>query len=37
LARRQTVSYLDGLQGHRPAQPAAPEELEDRTKAMLPL
>ena len=28
--------YLDGLKGHQPAQPVAPEELEERARAALP-
>jgi isopentenyl diphosphate isomerase/L-lactate dehydrogenase-like FMN-dependent dehydrogenase len=29
--------YMGGLSGHKPAQPLAPEELEERARAVLPL
>ncbi len=34
--QRQMEIYLDGLKGHAPAQPVAPEELEERARAVLP-
>src|SRR4051812_40573185 len=34
--RRQMEIYLDGVQGRRPAQPLAPEELEASARAVLP-
>jgi lactate 2-monooxygenase len=34
--QRQMEIYLNGLQGHQPAQPVAPEELEERARAVLP-
>jgi isopentenyl diphosphate isomerase/L-lactate dehydrogenase-like FMN-dependent dehydrogenase len=34
--QRQMEIYLNGLKGHKPAQPVAPEELEERARAVLP-
>jgi lactate 2-monooxygenase len=34
--QRQMEIYLEGLAGHRPAQPLAPEELEQQARAVLP-
>jgi isopentenyl diphosphate isomerase/L-lactate dehydrogenase-like FMN-dependent dehydrogenase len=34
--QRQMEIYLDGLKGQRPAQPIAPEELEEQARAVLP-
>jgi isopentenyl diphosphate isomerase/L-lactate dehydrogenase-like FMN-dependent dehydrogenase len=34
--QRQLEIYLNGLNGHGPAQPVAPEELEERARAVLP-
>jgi isopentenyl diphosphate isomerase/L-lactate dehydrogenase-like FMN-dependent dehydrogenase len=34
--QRQMEIYLHGLEGRRPAQPVAPEELEERARAVLP-
>jgi isopentenyl diphosphate isomerase/L-lactate dehydrogenase-like FMN-dependent dehydrogenase/catechol 2,3-dioxygenase-like lactoylglutathione lyase family enzyme len=34
--QRQMEIYLNGLKGHKPDQPLAPEELEERARAVLP-
>src|SRR5579871_6317094 len=34
--QRQMEIYLNGLKGHKPDQPFAPEELEERARAVLP-
>lgn len=34
--QRQMEVYLAGVQGHAPAQPVAPEELEERARGVLP-
>jgi isopentenyl diphosphate isomerase/L-lactate dehydrogenase-like FMN-dependent dehydrogenase len=34
--QRQMEIYLSGTQGQKPAQPVAPEELEERARAVLP-
>jgi isopentenyl diphosphate isomerase/L-lactate dehydrogenase-like FMN-dependent dehydrogenase/catechol 2,3-dioxygenase-like lactoylglutathione lyase family enzyme len=35
-AERQMEIYLNGLKGHKPGQPLAPEELEERARTILP-
>src|SRR5205085_7974060 len=35
--QRQMEIYLSGLAGHKPAQPLAAEELEERARAVLPV
>jgi isopentenyl diphosphate isomerase/L-lactate dehydrogenase-like FMN-dependent dehydrogenase len=34
--QRQMEIYLTGMKGHKPAQPVAPEELEERAREVLP-